>query len=120
MAKILPFAGCTPVPGGPPELLGVMNIGGDIRSVVDLGRLIGLPSGKRDTPGYVFVVRRGDREAVVRVDQVEGVSAIDPGTVAGVGEAGPGSRFLRGVTPDRVRLLGTAVVLADPLLGGTQ
>src|SRR5437879_4642246 len=42
LVEMLPFARCTPVPGGPAQLLGVANIHGEIRSVLDLGRLLEL------------------------------------------------------------------------------
>src|SRR3954471_7430010 len=39
VVELLPFARWTPVPGGPPQLLGVMNVHGEILAIVDLGRL---------------------------------------------------------------------------------
>src|SRR4051794_6249082 len=36
VVELLAFGSCTPVPGGPAQLLGVMNVHGEIRSVLDL------------------------------------------------------------------------------------
>ncbi len=58
VTEVLPFAALTPVPGGPPELLGVMNVRGDIRSVVDLGRLLTTPERTDAAAGYVLLLRR--------------------------------------------------------------
>src|SRR5688500_3176258 len=38
LVEVVPFARCTSVPGGPRQLLGVINFRGAVRSVVDLGR----------------------------------------------------------------------------------
>lgn len=111
VAELLPFAGCTPVPGGPPEMLGVIGVRGAIRSVFDLGRLLGLPAG--GPGGYVLLARSAGRTGAFRVDRLDAVRPL-AGAAAPAGEAV--SPFVRGVTADRVRLLATAAVFAHPVL----
>lgn len=109
VAELLPFAGCTPVPGGPPEMLGVIGVRGAIRSVFDLGRLLGLPAG--GPGGYVLLARSVGRTCAFRVDRLDAVrplAAVTPGEAV--------SPLVRGVTADRVRLLATAAVFAHPVL----
>jgi hypothetical protein len=50
VAEVLPLAGCTPVPGSPPEFLGVINLRGELRAVLDLGRLLALSGNDAGTP----------------------------------------------------------------------
>jgi len=56
---VLPFAPCAPVPGAPPQFLGVINLRGELRAVVDLARLL-VPSadGNSDSE-FVLMLRRG-------------------------------------------------------------
>jgi purine-binding chemotaxis protein CheW len=124
LATILPFANCTPVPGGPPQLLGVTNIEGEIRSVVDLAQLLQLPPqaadnsqnlGRQENPiGYILVVRKGESQVGLRVDGLDQIRRIPPADLSLFdGETGPAIRFLRGWTPDRLKVLSTDAILAQ-------
>src|SRR5688500_10429476 len=44
LSEIMPMGVSTPVPGAPTELIGVINLRGEIRAVLDLGRLLSLPT----------------------------------------------------------------------------
>jgi purine-binding chemotaxis protein CheW len=57
--ELLKFRGCTPLPGGPEELLGLMGHQGEIVPVIHLLRFLGLPESDLSTPsdGYVLLVR---------------------------------------------------------------
>lgn len=76
LAEVLPFARCAPVPGGPPQFLGVINLRGELRAVVDLARLL-VPSanGNRDS-GFVLMLRRPGREIGLKVDRIEQLDEI--------------------------------------------
>lgn len=113
VAELLPFAGCTPVPGGPPELLGAIGVRGEIRSVLDLARMLGLSAGRGR--GYVLFARTDGRTAALRVDRVEAVCALSEPPAPHAGTE-PLSPFVRGLTADRVRLLDTAAIFAHPAL----
>ena len=117
VAELLPFGQCTPVPGGPPQLLGVTNIHGEIRSVVDLGRLLELPEGDSNYSGYILLLRHQGRLAALRVDRLDNIQWLAPEALAvpTEGEAGALVRFLRGWTPDRLRVLNTQAVFAHPI-----
>ncbi|MGQ0621037.1 MAG: chemotaxis protein CheW [Panacagrimonas sp.] len=76
--EVLADAEVEPVPGAPPEVLGVINLRGQIVSVIDLHRRLGLaPSTRERGPLIVF---DGDRETLAaRVDRVSQVRQIaDP------------------------------------------
>ena len=78
VAEVVPFAGCTPVPGSPPEFLGVINLRGDLRAVLDLGLLLALSAGGDRHSGFVLVLRRQGREMGLKIDHIEDLIEIRP------------------------------------------
>jgi chemotaxis signal transduction protein len=122
LAEIFPYRGCTPVPGAPPALLGVMNVRGDLRPVADLGRLLGLPPGGTGG-GYVVMLRRQDSPVGLRIDTIEGVRLVDPATLVRAG-SGPAniraSRLVKAITADTVILIDTHAALAGLGLTSSQ
>lgn len=90
LAEILPFQGCTPVPGAAREILGVLNARGEIRPLASLARLLGLPGEDPSAGGYVVFLRgspvglRVDgAEPLRRVARADWREAEVPGLVAG-------------------------------------
>ena len=112
LEAVLPFANCTPVPGGRAELLGVTNVRGEVRSVLDLRRLLGLPEGPAGGAGYILLVRHGDQVVGLRVDTLEKAVRVAPGSLVAAAE--PLGRFVKGLTPDRVIVLDAGAVLDHP------
>lgn len=114
LAEVFAYRGCTAVPGAPPAVLGVINLRGDIRAVVDLRQLLDLPSGEHSALGYVVMMRHHGRAIGFRVDTVDGVRRIDPVEVkADAARASmPGSRFLKALVADGLILIDTAAALA--------
>ena len=78
VVELLPFANVTPVPEGPPALLGVINLHEEIRSVVDLGRLMELAEGNTPQSGYVIVVRKRGRQEAPCVDALHAICPLRP------------------------------------------
>ena len=71
LAEVLPFQGCTQVPGTSPQFLGVINLRGELRPVIDLARVLsGSPS---IDSGTVLVLRR---LVALKVDRVEDLCEI--------------------------------------------
>jgi purine-binding chemotaxis protein CheW len=82
IAEVLAFQGCTQVPGASPQFLGVINLRGELRPVIDLARVLsGNPS--LDS-GVVLILRRS---AALKVDAVEDLREVRseevPGPVQG-------------------------------------
>jgi purine-binding chemotaxis protein CheW len=113
LREMLPFANWTPVPGGPACLLGVINVQGEIRSVIDLGCLLELPKTVQATGGYVLVVRKGNRCLALRVDRLDQVQSVnlEDGGLPGKVDVASGFRYLQGVSADGIRLLSTEALL---------
>lgn len=58
----------TPVPGAPPEVIGVRNLRGQVITVIDLAGLLGLHA--EAPPGLIVVAKEGTRQAGLAVDEV--------------------------------------------------
>ena len=58
LAEVLPYRGCTAVPGTPAALLGVINVRGDIRPVADLRGVPELRAADASAGGYVVMLRQ--------------------------------------------------------------
>ena len=112
LAGVLSLERLTPVPGSPTELLGVINHKGNICSVLDLARLLGLPA--RETgAAYVLLLRRPGREVGLAVGTVEGVLRVERGISLGEESASP---YLETLTADRLRILSAGALLSHPVL----
>jgi chemotaxis signal transduction protein len=111
--ELLPFTCCTPLPGAPAALLGVINLHGEFQSVVDLGRLMEFPGPDVPAAGYVLLLCKGPNRAALRVDGLDKAElmAVTDLTASDPAEA----RFVRGLAADRTRLLSTDAILAHPL-----
>lgn len=68
LREVLPEARPVPVPGAPPEVLGVLNLRGEIITLLDLRRWLGLPAGAVDGP--VLVLELAGLSLGLRVDAV--------------------------------------------------
>ncbi|MBS7659675.1 chemotaxis protein CheW [Candidatus Bathyarchaeota archaeon] len=65
----------TPVPGAPPYVRGVTNLRGQIVTIIDLRKRLGLPS-KEDGSEKIIIIEMGDYAVGVVVDSVTEVSTI--------------------------------------------
>lgn len=116
LRQVVPLAELTSLPGSSEGILGVMNFHGEVGTVWDLARLLELPQAEASAPGHVLVMRT-DREVGLRVDYVEGRMEIDPGKLIlpHETEGALATRFLKGLTPDRIHLLDVEAVLGSIL-----
>jgi purine-binding chemotaxis protein CheW len=108
----------TPIPGTPEVLTGVINMGGEILAVFDLGRLFGLSGGAHAEPTRVLVLGEerdafgllADAAHEVRPLRIDAVLE-PPGSLEGIGRT-----TLRGVTADALIVLVGTALLRDPRL----
>jgi purine-binding chemotaxis protein CheW len=116
LAGVLPLANITAVPGGPAELVGVINHRGQVCSVVDLAALLGVPS--NDNPsgsGYILLLRKPGLDLGLRVGPVEAVVRVSEEHWAPSEPEG----FLRGLFSSdsgKLWLLDADAILSHPLL----
>ena len=73
--EILPLVNIYYVPGSPDFILGVVNIRGDIESVLNISKFLGLPEPKQTKHSRIAVAARDDMRSGVLVDSI--VDVID-------------------------------------------
>jgi purine-binding chemotaxis protein CheW len=105
----------TPLPCTPAFVLGIVNLRGEILSVIDLGRFFDLPRKGLTDLNKAIVLRSGTMQFGVLADTVVGmrrvpVTDIQPSlpTLTGVRE-----EFLKGVTSERLVILDGEKLLTD-------
>jgi purine-binding chemotaxis protein CheW len=76
LGEVLPFEHCVPVPGAPSPFRGVINLRGEIRTVVDLRCLLLNSESEDGDASFVLMLRRPGREIGLRVDRIEGLRQI--------------------------------------------
>ncbi len=110
--------GLTPVPGVPAFVLGLINLRGEILSVLDLRRILGLPSPSLGTLARVLVLSSPAMTFGLAVDRLKGTEAIPIKTLQPppTSREGPGKRIVKGVTRDRVVFLDGGALLSEPSL----
>jgi len=114
--RVVRPAELTPVPGAPADLVGVMNLRGEILAIFDLHAPLGVATGGIAGHSRIIVLG-GDRDEFgVLADEVMGVRAlrIDEILESQGSSAGAGRPHVRGVTPEALIVLDGAAMLRDP------
>ena len=108
----------TPVPRTPDFILGVIAVRGRICSVVDLGRIFGLPASEQGPETRAIVMASRTMEFAVRADEVIGMREIATAELQSSLPTLTGARqkYLRGVTAERLAVLDAQRLLADDAL----
>lgn len=102
----------SPLPGAPAPVFGLTAWRGELLTLLDLRRILGLPSERLDDLRIALVL--GERAAPfgVLADVVDEVLVLDPRTVRPVPEGAATQReYIRGVTADAVLVLDAARLL---------
>lgn len=92
----------TPLPGGPPQLLGLQNLRGHALPVYDLGLYFGCIAPR--SPTRMVVVCEGARRAGFAIDEVTGVGPLPERTASGA------TTVLSGSVLEDNRLVGVVAV----------
>ena len=125
LTEVFELTACTPVPGTPQELLGVVNLHGEIRPVLDSSILFNAqrettqePQEAKKTGYIVFMRRKGESEVGLMVDDIDEVRMINKEdlTIPGSEISGLPGRFIKGVTPDTMILIDTEELLSLDVL----
>jgi purine-binding chemotaxis protein CheW len=103
--EIVPTVTATRLPGAPDHVRGVMNLRGQLVTVIDLAhRLTGKPV--RNPESSTIVVRSGERVLGLSVDEVRDVQSIDAGA-----ESLPSAELGTGALVKGMGRLGDEVVI---------
>lgn len=118
VAEVFPLVELTRLPCVPPFVLGIVNLRGEIVSVVDLKRFFDLPDQRLGDLNRVILLQ-GDAMAFgILADRVDGVrrlrvSALQPGLPTFTDRR---QAYLKGIADGRVVVLDAAALLADPAM----
>jgi purine-binding chemotaxis protein CheW len=89
--EILSFQTITTIPLAPEYVKGMMNLRGQILTVIDLGRRLGMPTAKQEEEGTNLIVESGDGQLSLFVDEIGGIIDVrheqllpPPGNVRGI------------------------------------
>jgi purine-binding chemotaxis protein CheW len=114
--EVYPLKELTPLPGTPPFVLGIINVRGQILSVIDLKKFFDLPEKGLTDLNRVIIIQAEKMEFGILADAIHAirhipVREIQPSlpTLTGIR-----AEYLRGVTGDRLVVLNVAKILADP------
>ncbi len=118
LSEVMPLGLWTPVPGLAQNLLGVTNVRGEIRPLLNLHALLSLPDPAADAPSHVVFLRVPGREVGLRVDGLGRIRFVDTAELTVPHEAANGlpQRFVAGITPDTLILLDARQLLALDVL----
>jgi purine-binding chemotaxis protein CheW len=113
--EVYPLRDLTPLPGVPDFVMGIVNVRGQILSIIDLGRFFDLPDRGLGDLNQVIILQSDDMEFGILADEIIGTRSIPQSaiqtslpTLTGIRAA-----YLKGVTGDRVVILDGAKVLSD-------
>ena len=110
-----PLKDLTPLPCTPPFVLGLINVRGEIVSVIDLKKFFDLPEKGLTDLNKVVIVHDGEMTFGILADEILGVRQV-PGdsvqpalpTLTGIRE-----EYLRGITKERMIILNGNSILTD-------
>jgi purine-binding chemotaxis protein CheW len=113
--EVYPLKDFTPLPGAPPFVVGIVNVRGQILSVIDLKKFFNLPDKGLGDLNKVIILRDDRMEFGILADAILGVGQVSldaiqalPLTVSEIG-----AEYMKGVTADRVIILDAERVLGD-------
>ncbi|HYO26213.1 MAG TPA: chemotaxis protein CheW, partial [Lacipirellulaceae bacterium] len=97
----------TRVPDAPQEVTGVINLRGDVATIIDLRRVLGLPSAPPATNFRTLIVRSQGESIGLIVDRVADIMSVDPSDVvpAPPNVGALDGEVIRGVCPRESELI---------------
>ena len=113
--EIYPLTEITLLPGTPPFVQGIVNIRGQILSVIDLKKFFELPERGLSDLNKIVIIRDDNMEFGILADAVPGIHKLPVGeieaslpTLTGIRE-----QYLKGVTRERTVVLDAVKILSD-------
>ncbi len=113
--EVYPLKDFTPLPGTPSFVLGIINVRGQIVSVIDLKKFFNLPEKGLGEMNQVMIIHNERIEFGILADSIQGsrMVSLDSIQPSPVSSGGIGAGYVRGVTSDHTILLDAKNVLKD-------
>jgi purine-binding chemotaxis protein CheW len=110
-----PLKDFTPLPGVPSFVLGIVNVRGQILSVIDLKKFFDLPEQGLGQLNKLIILHNHQMEFGILADEIIGARSIALDTIQAAPPtlSGIGADYLRGVTVERVIILDAEKILND-------
>ena len=113
--EVCPLKEMTPLPGTPRFVLGIVNLRGQVLSVIDIRRLFDLPEEGLSDLDRIIVLQDNAMEFGILANAILGVVQVSPNelqpslpTLTGIRE-----EYLKGITRERMVILDGARLLSD-------
>ena len=113
--EVYPIRDYTPLPGAPSFVLGLINVRGQIVSVIDIKKFFDLPDKGISDLNKVIIIHNDTMEFGILADEILGVRNVVPGeirtpppTLTGIRE-----EYLRGITREQIVILDAKRLLED-------
>ncbi|AHF03652.1 chemotaxis protein CheW [Marichromatium purpuratum 984] len=118
--EVLKITEIAPVPGVPDYILGIINLRGDVVTVIDARRRMGLPPRAPDDASRIVIIDIDNQNVGILVDAVAEVVQIDADSVDPAPAVGndQSSRFILGVTSTEEGL--TILISLEKLLSDDE
>ncbi|GAB0149128.1 chemotaxis protein CheW [Marichromatium gracile] len=118
--EVLKITEIAPVPGVPDYILGIINLRGDVVTVIDARRRMGLPPRAPDEASRIVIIDIDNQNVGILVDAVAEVVQIDADSVDPAPAVGndQSSRFILGVTSTEEGL--TILISLEKLLSDDE
>jgi purine-binding chemotaxis protein CheW len=116
--EVYPMREFTQIPGTPPFVLGLINIRGQILSVIDIRRFFDLPVKGLSDLNRVMVIETPKMEMGILADRIIGVRRVPQDTLQPSLPTLTGIRadYLRGISSDGLVVLDVQKMVSDPKL----
>lgn len=123
IAQVRPIADITPLPGVPPFVRGIVNVGGRIISLVDLKLIFDLPDAGISAASSVIILSGPAMEIGLLADEILGIEKVPSGSLQAqlATLSGVRAEYLRGVSPGGLVVLdGARILSADSMVVNDQ
>lgn len=113
--EIYPLRDLTPLPGTPSFVMGVLNVRGQIVSIVDLKKFFELPEKGLTDLNKIVIIQSNDMEFGILADEIVGVRTIllSELQTSLLTLTEIRAEYLKGVTQDRLVVLDAEKILSD-------
>lgn len=113
--EVYPLKEFVPLPGTPGFVLGIINVGGQILSIIDIKRFFELPEKGLTNLNKVIILQSDEMEFGILADEILGTTKIPESAIQTSLPTLTGVRadYLKGVTGDRVVILDGEKLLSD-------
>lgn len=120
--EVFPLKDVTPIPCTPSFVLGIMNVRGQVVSVLDIRSFFDLPAQASTELSKVLIVGKDDVECGILTDEIIGEKRIPLEMIHTDGHLfhGAWEDCVMGVTPDRLIVIGMDKLLSDEKLNVQQ